>query len=1678
MNKKLKRMISMVLALVILVAGPYSEIQTYAAADTVNLSVSYNSSTNQYDISFPLDYNPGKVIVNYHGPDYKTDDPTAFQIDHTYSSGTVKVGLDLSPDHVYDFTVDVYKNYDDASWSHQGSLYYLADMTFTGESFNMMALNYDIEDKAPVYEKDGEGRVVTVKSGENPMIRLKWKIPTMYCPGEGLVYLTDSKALSVLQKPDIPIAKACFQIIMTVGQGSTRRLEFNTDYSETGDMIVEGKDLTVSGFSGGTVTDPDGFVSIVLEKEHGIEPGTEYEYTNIGIVFENSSSHQVSLRQTKLSAHSDNHFMVHNMDNAFDEYGGRLSSVFTPIQIELTKVDIDKVQVRFQKITNGVYPELHYQVQYAPKLDDLFMKSNNWVKIPDSSISASEGYGSEIVTIHMTGIDHPEYYFRVVFYDSSSDSPISSSLCVDLRHLDADSGRPPLVKGIKAEAVYAGRQEVTVPSTDLSQGNVKIPASDLRISLEKPASWAQIKDWEAFKATPYNDEDFTFHVLLSTYLPESAIGLQTKKIGLSETKEIYLPVKQKRVLVLGKQDFIEDPNDSGRIICTLPGDRLFYDFVGQSSLMNENNEDTSKDGVTADYPTFLVPNTTYYMQIFTSWKRDNQAIYDDIWGDSEGLTTVGLGEKLSFTSSFASFTTWPLKEMPVPMPDIQLGIEPETNVDPNTGEITLDGIAVNYNRVLTYAGWDDYTSENEDRSIVYEFYLSRNAAVFDDSTPTAVAEYPDNDEMSKHRIIIDTDNEGKAILPNTVYYVKARATLVVGGIAIGSSDFTAIKAVTTPKIDSGGVDEEARDPRAPSEFSIALDQDGNPMLSDAWVFLAWLHAEEDVSYEMICTSTKIDSGATAEDYASDITNINFLKAYDAQDTELFIDPADPDSSLAIIDGLRLNEDGSVLMPIKRDFLRPNRVYYFSLRAVRRTVDSSGNTVETISQWITIPVTTKMVAAPAFLEAVEDMEIGFHTSCTANGAAAESMEVYLKKAKEKDSQYRALNRSQYTCVKDGSTFYFRLYNLEADQWYDIQVKNNTGNTWYDGETENWKSARSEPVQAKTRNPFQEIEVRWEGEEPYDYYLEARTSREADYVELSYSSSGFTDYGYDLADGTRIEFYREKTNLYVEEDSEKYIYYALIRGKPVQNSSGNLKDQPLKSNTDYYVKLWAYNLEESIHIGPVHIRTDFSQDDYDDDQEEDDIIDLFDQSAEKFSRKLYWCVDMKKGTSLRIILKEDKVAGLLQEAYNSTVTVDLTGENKSASYYEVLIPHDVLEALEAYNSRLSISVAGTEITLNRGSIDMDSLKDQALNNKAREAMLLLRVNLAGKSDKAFPAGYKTLSDIVDFQAVAVGSRLAYSEINGMLHDILYEPDASGPFKYGILDREMTEVLQDMEDYSYLSYTDLRDRIDNVMLDVEIELSKYLKDIIDGGRGLKADFAVTKEMAEFPGGIGMKLAYSCQDGYTGYITPFVNYGLSWAEPSGSKASMLQMVLFRVEKPGRYMVAGKAQVVIQPGGTGSEAYLKLAAKYDLSKVFGSGTIHPANPIKGEQAVMLYAVLIQKESEMTGLTPVQKASKLGLSNILAAKQLTGYMDNQSSLSLAVKLYCTKAHINEASMLPSRTIVIANDSAISSRIYKYVVLGIDLGIAELQNNTFDAAGQTTVGGLLDMMAKALDKLEQ
>ncbi|NLX63960.1 MAG: hypothetical protein GX022_04185 [Clostridiaceae bacterium] len=1678
-----RRVLSLLLMLVLVLTGLPVEIKAFAAEE-IELTVEYNPVTYKYEISSPLMAEPQYSILTYHDP----SDKSLKTVYGEYRNGRVVASVSLEPNHIYDLYLEIYRA-GDGVLSHYGKTYYLADLTFTGESFNEMAKMRDIEDKAPILEpKDSTpGNAMVVKSGDNPIIKLSWKIPTIYDPDSGeIINFTEPKALELLGTAQAPLSKACFQISMTVGQGSTRQLVFNTDYDSSNNMIIEGKNVKISGFESGVVTSPDNMVSVVLSSEEGIEPGTEYAFTNIGILFKNADSEQVNTRITNLKTNKSNRFPVKNIDNVFKDIGKTLTSIFTPMQIELMKVDTDKVEVRFRKIVNGNYPELYYQVQYVTRIEFFFTDTDKWVKIPASALSASEEYGSEIIDIPIDGDKNPEYYFRVVYYDSSSEKPRSSSLAVDLRNLSVDSGKPPLPKEIRIEAVYAGRGEVKVPN-EHSEKKVEIPKNDLRLSFEKPLAWKQYtgEAWTAFKNSEPQKSDIIFHVLLSTLLPDAPKTVGTTEIGTPAAR-VYLPTVQKRVLVLSKRDFIEDPDNPDRIICNLPGDKLFVDYAGywdddlnmwiegERPLTAENNEDDDENDI-GDYPDFLLPNTTYYMQIFSSRLEDNDDIYDDVWAD--GLSN-DLNNRLSYKSPIISFTTWPLTEKPVPMPDISLSIEPETFIDPETGEITLEGIRVKYPRLLTNAEWKNYdNSDNPEKYLIYEFFISRDPLDFDEiPIETDEVLYPSEEsEKAERFVIIKKDKDGSPILPNTVYYIKARATLMVGPQVLGRSVDTAVKTITTPKIDSGGLDNDYRDPRAPVEFSIATDANGELLLSDAWVTLSWVHAENDVTYEMVCTSATIPERANDDDYKDDPVNIGFLQAYNdlrnpAGDNKIHIDV-----NTITLEGFSVNENGKVIMPIRRDFLRPNRIYFFSLRAVRnrgKIVD--GESVETTSIWITIPVTTRMVQPPGFIETVKDMEIGFNIKSTALGVTADSMEVYMKKSEEADSRYVQLNRAEYTCVQDGTTFYFRIYNLEADQWYDIQVKNKNNGQWYDNDSKTWRDTRGTPVRGKTRDPFSEIEVRFEGQDPYDYFLEIRTDNDTEYRQLVYHPTGETDYGYETESG-RIEFYREKTRLYVDEGSPKYVYYVLIRGRQVPDENGVLRHQPLKSNTQYYVKLWAFNLEESLHIGPAIARTDFSQDDYDKDKIKDNVIDLFKNSADKLTQKLYWRIDIKNDSNVRVILKDDRVSSLLKASRESTVTVNISVEQDNTSYYEVLIPYKTLEAIENYGSRLTIKILGAEFTLNKGSVDIDDLKAKTLSGGAKEAMLLLKIYRRQSPKNPLPSGITMISKAYELQTVAVGSRRTYEEINNMLYDILNNPDAKGPFKYGILDRELTAILNDLEKHSYKSHTDLKDMINTVINKIETELSRYLKDIIDGGSGLTANYAVSKDINDLPGRMGVNLEYTYR---SGYIAPYVNYGQGFAEPAGGKGYVMQYVLFRVEKPGEYLIINKGEIAVQPGtSSGSGSYSFLSSRYDLTKVFGPGTVYTANPISGEQAVMLYAVVTRRENEITGLTPAQKAAKLGIADVIGRSQLTGYMDNQSSVAMVVKLYCAKANINPDYMKPSRVIFIENGSDINPRLYPYVVLGVDLEFTTLNNNRFDATGRTTIGNMLDMISKVLEKLD-
>ncbi|WP_252891364.1 hypothetical protein [Thermoclostridium stercorarium] len=514
----------------------------------------------------------------------------------------------------------------------------------------------------------------------------------------------------------------------------------------------------------------------------------------------------------------------------------------------------------------------------------------------------------------------------------------------------------------------------------------------------------------------------------------------------------------------------------------------------------------------------------------------------------------------------------------------------------------------------------------------------------------------------------------------------------------------------------------------------------------------------------------------------------------------------------------------------------------------------------------------MVSAPKFLEAVADVQLGFNIKLT-GGIPAENLRVMLKKADQPEYSYVELPRSKYSVVRDGTTYYFRIYDLEPDTWYDILpfYKDGDDTYWYDSDDKKWGTDYSSPIQMKTRNTLNEIEIRFEGEPLYEYFIELRTDDYDDYVTLEYDKDEEdSDYGYTLKDGTRIEFYREKTAAYVEDkESDKYMYYAKIYQARQKKSDGTYVRKPLLSNTWYYIKVWARNVEDSNHVGPVKVRTDFSQKDYDDEHKQDEIKDIFESKADELTKKLYFTVDEGNKTYNRVLLKGAMISNLLKASGYSGVTVDISKEKTDVNKDIIIVPMEIIETLQRTNSRLTVKLFGGELALTADSINPDILNKNTGVTGVKETMLEITVERKSAGSVSPDPTYSYVSKVFDIGFNSLNMRRTYLEINSIIYDILKNPNASGPFKYGILDRELNRLLENKSTLTYKSYSDLEKVVELAIENVEAELSSYIKDILDGGRGFSASIIKRNELSELTGGVKLKILHSGSDNL---VEPYV--------------------------------------------------------------------------------------------------------------------------------------------------------------------------------------------------------------
>ena len=164
---------------------------------------------------------------------------------------------------------------------------------------------------------------------------------------------------------------------------------------------------------------------------------------------------------------------------------------------------------------------------------------------------------------------------------------------------------------------------------------------------------------------------------------------------------------------------------------------------------------------------------------------------------------------------------------------------------------------------------------------------------------------------------------------------------------------------------------------------------------------SWTHQEEDVIYQIIRTTGRVHPMAEPTEYENDPEYTSFLAEYDPpeegeapEDRGVFLDPeGDPEDNFPG----KFTYDrttGLCTFTVDRGMF-PNRLYYFSLKAIRTDADRKPLKKPSHSVWVSIPVTTSFIEAPSMLEAIPGAEIGFFWTDPDPAYTAEDYTIYIK-----------------------------------------------------------------------------------------------------------------------------------------------------------------------------------------------------------------------------------------------------------------------------------------------------------------------------------------------------------------------------------------------------------------------------------------------------------------------------------------------------------------------------------------------------------------------------------------------------------------------------------------------------------------------------------------------------------
>lgn len=1617
-----------------------------SAVGEIPLSISIDSySSGTLSISWDGSV-PGVDTVDllYHTPD-NIDNTTAVSHDVALQPDASSAQISgLRNDFIYDIRIQLRNS---GIVVAEGLLYFLSDITFSSTIVDETVVDTDPPGFDPPYDPKG-GREI----GTKPRLSLKWNIPKVfngsffdytqnslgYMQGQINTVYNEGRVLSSLNyriniSPN-PTDMSLDDAVIVDGTTNTAYVAGYADDRATVGVNNGSASIDLMGRASETAEPPATSNGILGHRQ--IYPGTVY-YMTVQPVF-------------------DDYTDAVMLDKGASPLAGKFYS-YTPIRFQLSKDDSGNVYAKIFTVNQNSLqmPDLYYEVQ-----SNTTNSEYGWLtkaKIDPDYFKDSNGNYQEFGIVPIIGVSpNNNIYYRIVASSDSNDVIKSQSMPYKMAQ---DTSRPPIPKGISI-----------VRRTLVKSGGKT--STDVTISWDKPANWDEIK----MNSDPATDVYFNIILNISqTEILQPPYPPLNDGMGTDDYPAKYRLVRY--INARSSWDGIGADPDPARDKIVENGNKLEYTLKGLEMFKwTDLNGNLTGFPITlpdelkpeSGYPDYLLPNTVYYMQMYTT----------------KGVPGTESGS--SDRSITASFTTLSgtVKDVPLPNNFMQCSNNGNTVAVDNTGKVT-NTVKLQFDQIqsIDWSDFDPTPLTTADNKIYYDLFMSTDTdpmtfTLIGSNDPAMAAENnvffePVVAQSDFYEATVSSFNIGHAVTsfgsgltPNTTYYFKVGTRLVMpqdpAAPAVKFSSPTYILPVTTLKGDIKPPDPSDRIPTAPLDFAVAKDQSGNLRISGTSVTFNWKREEDDVQYILVCTSSRLPMDATPEMYLNDPVYQDFKTGFGFLDEGIILDP----------DGLqpdyfKYDRAGKICTLTVNKGIFPNRLYYFSIRAVRKPAGKS-------SVWVSIPVTTILIDAPTALAPVNDPETGFFWADSDADIQPEDYKIYIKGPGDKD--YKPVSRSQSTVVRDGNTierdgercfvYYCRINNLKNNTTYSAAVYKGKDNS----------TLVFEDDALYTKDGFHQVQVRWKGIAGYEYEVAIKAADATAYTTLS--DSDFETYA-DIS-GISHPYYFEES---LQTNSSEYGYfYATIKSVPVTLPDGRIERRPLMSNVKYQIKVRAVKdmpgeIEPacSKYAGPAEVRTEFSQSDYDSGEEQKNRDITFLDRVKEIERKPFWRMAISSSAADKIFLKGDRVMDVIRNSGNFPVTVDLSEFAASSDADIIYIPAGLIKVLNTEGKGFAIRTSDSELMFTPETLKLDDMGEiTTVKSKAgvNDVFLKLTSVCSGNPQTGFPSGTKKASKVNDIRLQALGSSITDAKLKEMFNDRLYNNET------GLVKKKEIALAGVYGSKISKDPAGFNEYLDELVNDVEVDLSLYINDVVEGARGIHGMVAAEEPVKKFSGAMYVKLPYTAK---TGFKLPYaLNDGsAAWQRISNNVTDLKNALGFYITAPGKYAVLASAATAGDvPGDHWAKASIdKLMAKYDLSNVFSgiSRSFNPENTVSVKEAILLYEKVLGKSAEDTGMDIKQKAKKLALDDIFSLNAVMRDISKEQTAALIMRIYSRMTGVDENRLKPGANIYIKDEGAIGDGYYKYVTAAVDLGLLTLDDNGgFNPKEAMTRASIADVFVKLLE----